>query len=93
MCQVLAYTDNFDFFQPNFPEKGIFSLKKKKSISHLIQYIRNSLGAKFQLKSSILNFWTKFKTKVYFQSKTEKANITFEFNIFNLNIFNLDYSK
>ena len=39
---------------------------------HQIRYIRNSLGTTFQLKLSIVNFWTKLTQKVYFQPKTEK---------------------
>ena len=45
---------------------------------------RNSLDTKFQLKLTILIFWTKFAKKGYFQSKAEKLNITIEFCIFEL---------
>ena len=39
-----------------------------------ISYIQNSLGTKFQLKLTILNFWTKLTQKGYFHSKKEKKN-------------------
>ena len=34
--------------------------------------MQNSLGAEFQLKLIILNFWTKLTQKGYFQYKKEK---------------------
>ena len=44
-----------------------------------------SLGAKFRVKLTILNFWTKLAQKgYYFRSKTEKVNITIEFCIVEL---------
>ena len=45
---------------------------------------RNILDTKFQLKLTILIFWTKFAKKGYFQSKAEKLNIPIEFCIFEL---------
>ena len=51
---------------------------------HRILHNLNRLGTKFQLKLTILNFWTKFAKKWYFQSKKEKVNITTEFCIFEL---------
>ena len=47
-------------------------------------HIRISIGTKFPLKLTILNFWTKFTKDGYFKSKTEKVNITTEFSIFEL---------
>ena len=41
-------------------------------------YIRISLGIKFQLKLTILIFWTKFALKGCFRSKTEKVNTIIE---------------
>ena len=38
-------------------------LKQKKGTSPLISRIQNGLGTKFQLKETILNFWTKFAQK------------------------------
>ena len=40
---------------------------------------------KFQLKVTILIFWTKFVQKLYFWSKTEKVIITIELCILELN--------
>ena len=42
------------------------------------------VGTKFQLKLTILIFWTKFAQKACFRSKTEKMNITIELCIFEL---------
>ena len=47
-------------------------------------HIRINLHTKFQLKLIILIFWTKFTQKEYFQSNTEKVNITIELWIFEL---------
>ena len=41
-------------------------------------------GTKFQLKLTILNFWTKLTRKKYFQLEKEKIEITMEFYIFEL---------
>ena len=46
--------------------------------------IRISLGTNFQLKLTILIFWTKITQKGYFWSKRKKVNIPFEFWIFEL---------
>ena len=65
--------------------KGVFSIENGKSEHHhCILHIRISLGTKFQVKLTILIFWTKFEQKEYIQSKTEKVNITIEFSIFEL---------
>ena len=53
------------------PKKGISGLKQKEW--------------KFQLKLTILIFWTKFAQKGYFRFKTERVNTTIEFCIFELN--------
>ena len=48
----------------------------------------NKSSAKFQLKLIILNFWTKFTQKRYFQSKTEQAVQglqAFDFYVVNVN--------
>ena len=47
-----------------------------------ILYIRISLIIIFQLKLTILIFWTKYAQKGCFQQKTEKMNITIEFCLF-----------
>ena len=54
---------NFDFFWRNLPKNGTSCLKQKKERHHRFQDIRNSLGSKFQVKETILNFWTKFGQK------------------------------
>ena len=45
-------------------------------------HIRISAGTKFQLKLTIMTFWTKFFQKGYSRWKTEKITITIEFCIF-----------
>ena len=65
--------------------RKIFMVKNRKiEHHHWILLIQISLGTKFQLKLTILIFWTKFAQKGYFQSKTEKVNSTTEFCIFKL---------
>ena len=52
---------------------------------YLFQYIlARIVGAKFQLKLTILIFKIKFAQKMYFQSKMKKVNITIEFYILEL---------
>ena len=46
--------------------------------------IRISLGTKFQLKLTILNFWAKFAQTGYLRSGAEKLNTIIEFRIFEL---------
>ena len=41
-------------------------------------HMQISLGTKFQLKLTILNFWIKFAGKEYFRPKSRKVNITIE---------------
>ena len=43
-----------------------------------------SISTKFQLKMTILTFWTKFAQKWYSQPKTEKVNATIKLCIFEL---------
>ena len=47
-------------------------------------HIQISLGTKFQLKLTILLFWTKFAQKGCFRSKTKKVNTIIELCIFEL---------
>ena len=62
-----------------------FPVKIEKSEQHhWLQHIRFSVGTKFQSQLTIFTFWTKFAQKGYFQSKTEKLNITIEFCMFEL---------
>ena len=44
-------------------------------------HIRTSLGTRFQLKLTVLIFWTKSAQKVYSRSKAKKVNNTIEFCI------------
>ena len=71
----------FWFFRPDLPKKDISSQKQKNRASPLSSENLN-LGTKFQLKLTILNFWTKFAQKGYFRSKMEEVNMTTEFFIF-----------
>ena len=54
------------------PKKDIFGWKQKNEYHYCISHIQISLSTKFQLKLTILLFWTKFTQKGYFRLKTEK---------------------
>ena len=72
----------------------VFPAENRKSEHHWILSIWISLGAKFQLKLTILSFWTKFAQKRYFQSEIKKVNTAIEFCIFEfaqLPNFNLNW--
>ena len=56
------------FFWTKLAKK--MSKTEKKNIT-IEFYIVESLGTKFLLKLTILNFWTKLTEKGYFQSKKE----------------------
>ena len=76
MYEILAEADNSDFTDKIRPQK-VFPVSKRKSEHHRwIPYVRISLDIKFQLKLTILIFWTKFSQKGYFRSKTENVNTT-----------------
>ena len=66
----------------NYPKRVFPFWNRKREHHHEILRIRISLGIKFQLKLTILSFWTKFTQKKHFQWKTEKRNITIEYCIF-----------
>ena len=72
---------NFDFLKQIF-SKIIFPSKTKNVNTTIEFYI--SQGTKFQIKLTILIFWTKFVQKGYFRSKTENVNTNIEFFIFEL---------
>ena len=59
-----------------FPDKNT-----KSEHHHWILHIWISLGTKFQLKLTILSFWSKFAQKGYFQLNMEEVSITIEFCI------------
>ena len=70
-------TNDFEFLDQICPRK-IFMVKNRKSKHHhWIPLIQISLGTKFQLKLTILNFLTRFTQKGFFWSKTEKVNTTY----------------
>ena len=72
----------FLFFETNLPKRGASNRKQqwtKSGQRHWILHIWIRLATKFQLKFTILSFWTKFTQKGYFQFKTEKVNITIQF--------------
>ena len=74
-------------FWNKFPRKSILPVKNTKKNEHhyLILHIRISLSTNFQLKLTLANFWTKFVKKGrYFQSKTDKIDVTIEYCIFKL---------
>ena len=61
----IVYVPNFSlnwqvgFFWPNLPKKCVSGLNRKSEHDHWILHVRISLGTKFQLKLTILIFWTK----------------------------------
>ena len=64
-------------------QKQVFSVENGRSEYHYwILHFQISRGTKFQLKLSILIFWTKFTQKQCFWS--EKVNISIELCIFQL---------
>ena len=68
----------------SFTKKGICIIKQKKWTTPLNSAYWISLGIKFQLKPTILVFWTKFAQKGCFLSIAEKVNSSIEFAIFEL---------
>ena len=63
----------------------VFRVENEKSKHHnWILHIRISVGIKFDLKLTILTFWTKFLQKGHFWSKKSKVNSITEFYIFEL---------
>ena len=62
------------FFVPNFTSN-------KQKHNDWVLHIRISVGTKFQLKLTILDFWTNFNLKGYIRSKTETVKTTTEFSI------------
>ena len=73
LVQNFSLNRQFWFFRPNLPKK-VFPVESRKGRHHHgILHIWISLGTRFQLKLTILSFWTTFAQKRYFQSKTEQA--------------------
>ena len=77
LIYVLNFSINwhFWFFGPNLPKKCFWSKSQKREHRHWMLHIRISLGTKFQLKLTVLIFWTKF---------AQKVNIMIEFCIFEI---------
>ena len=78
LVQVPSFGLNwhFLFFGVNFPKKGIPGLSntEKKNENHRwILHIRISLDTKFQLKLTILIFWTKFTQKKLFLAQNRRS--------------------
>ena len=91
LCEISLFTFSVIFLrkcQKNNPWTHSLQQNKKamskKSEWHCILHVRISLSNKFQLKLTILTFWTKFLQNGCFRSKTEKVNNAIEFFIFEL---------
>ena len=68
-----------------FTPKRVFPVQSNiNEHYHQTRHIQITLGTNFHLKHTIFIFCTEFSQKGYFWSKTEKANITIEFCIFEL---------
>ena len=76
-----SFKKNKIFWNKFFPQK---ILPVKNEQYHKILHIRISLSTKFQLKLTILIFWTNFTWKRCFWSKKEKVKIANELWIFEL---------
>ena len=75
---------NFEFLD-EICQKRVLPVKNRTSEhQHWILHIWIRLSTKFQLKLTILIFWTNLTQERYFRSKTEKVNMIFEFCIFEL---------
>ena len=55
----------FWFFGPHLTQKGISNRKQKSEHHYWILYIWISLSTKFQVKLTVLIFWTKFALKAH----------------------------
>ena len=87
-CPVFLQKLNFGNSSPKTRKSRYQTLLYLSSFPRFLYFVPNILsiiaGTKFKLKLTILIFWTKFAQKGYFQSKTEKVNVTIEFCIFEL---------
>ena len=72
------------FFDQICPTRVLPVSNKPTKNYHRILHIRIKLCIRFQLKLIILDFWTKFPEKGYFQSKADTMNATIDFFIFEL---------
>ena len=65
--------------------KRVIPIKSRKiEHRHWILHIRIIPGTKFQNKTIVLIFWTRFTQKWYLRSKSEKVNITTDLCLFKL---------
>ena len=81
---VSTLSRDFDLLDHICPKRVLLVENRKSEHHHWILHIWISLNTKFQVKLTVLIFWTKFGLKGYFQSKMEEVNITTEFWIFEL---------
>ena len=60
------------FFGQNFQKISTteFGLHQRQ-----ILHVRNSLGTKFQVKLTVLKFWSKITQKEHFRSKKQEKNL------------------
>ena len=88
----LVYVRNFSFNKQfwlleKISKKRILPVENRKNEhQHRILHIRISLDTNFQLKLTILIFFTKFTKNGYFQSKTDKMDTTTEFCIIQISV-------
>ena len=61
--KMSTQTDNFDVLDQISPRRVFLVGNRKSQHHHWILHIRIVLGTKFQLRLTILNFWTKFAKK------------------------------
>ena len=62
ILQALNFTWNwqFSFFRPNFPKKGISSLKQMQGTPQMNSAYSNKSRYQINSDQAILNFWTKY---------------------------------
>ena len=86
----LVYVRNFSFNKQfwlleKISKKRILPVENRKNEhQHRILHIRISLDTNFQLKLTILIFFTKFTKNGYFQSKTDKIDTPLNSALFKL---------
>ena len=85
MYQIFIYCEQkVSNFWTKFTQKKIFLEEKRKSEEPPGRlHVPISLGTKYQLIQTILIFWTKFAHKGFWGSKTQKVNITTDFEYSN----------
>ena len=83
---VLNVSWNWQFicFGPTLPKKCFPSRTQKVKTTIESHHTGINLGSEFQLKLTVVIFWTIFEQKVCFPSKIEKVKTTIEFCIFKL---------